>query len=60
MTRFWITLNESAHLVLNSFSKMHGGEIFVPKIPSVKIMILPKQLIQKIKLKLLELDLVKN
>tara|TARA_B100000795_G_C22799957_1_gene441301 strand:+ start:1172 stop:2212 length:1041 start_codon:yes stop_codon:yes gene_type:complete len=37
MTRFWITLRESAELVLNSFYRMSGGEIFVPKIPSVKI-----------------------
>lgn len=37
MTRFWITLNQGVEFVLKSFSRMHGGEIFVPKIPSVKI-----------------------
>ncbi len=37
MTRFWITLQQAADLVLNSFERMQGGEIFVPKIPSMKI-----------------------
>ncbi len=42
MTRFWITLNESAELILKSFVRMYGGEIFVPKIPSVNILDLAK------------------
>ena len=37
MTRFWITLPEAVQFVFDSFNKMHGGEIFVPKIPSVRI-----------------------
>ena len=37
MTRFWITLQEGVDLVIKSFSRMYGGEIFVPKIPSVRI-----------------------
>ncbi len=37
MTRFWITLQQGVEFVVNSFARMHGGEIFVPKIPSVKI-----------------------
>jgi len=37
MTRFWITLNQGIDFVLNSFTRMQGGEIFVPKIPSMKI-----------------------
>jgi UDP-N-acetylglucosamine 4,6-dehydratase/5-epimerase len=37
MTRFWITLEQGVHLVLKSFERMQGGEIFVPKIPSMKI-----------------------
>lgn len=37
MTRFWITLQEGVDFVLKSFARMHGGEIFVPKIPSVKL-----------------------
>ena len=37
MTRFWITLEQGVEFVLNSLKLMHGGEIFVPKIPSMKI-----------------------
>ena len=38
MTRFWITLDEGVEFVVRNFSRMQGGEIFVPKIPSVKIL----------------------
>lgn len=37
MTRFWITLEQGVELVLRSLEIMKGGEIFVPKIPSMKI-----------------------
>ncbi|HEY9219005.1 MAG TPA: UDP-N-acetylglucosamine 4,6-dehydratase (inverting) [Phenylobacterium sp.] len=37
MTRFWITLNEGVDFVLSSLELMRGGEIFVPKIPSMKM-----------------------
>lgn len=37
MTRFFITLDKGVEFVLNSLERMNGGEIFVPKIPSVKI-----------------------
>jgi UDP-N-acetylglucosamine 4,6-dehydratase len=37
MTRFWITLQESVDFVLKNFARMQGGEIFVPKIPSMKM-----------------------
>jgi UDP-N-acetylglucosamine 4,6-dehydratase len=37
MTRFWITLEEAANFVLNALRCMRGGEIFVPKIPSMRI-----------------------
>jgi len=37
MTRFWITLDQAVHFVLASLKKMKGGEIFVPRIPSMKI-----------------------
>lgn len=37
MTRFWITLQQGVDLVLKALDKMTGGEIFIPKIPSVKI-----------------------
>lgn len=38
MTRFWITLEQGVQFVINCAEAMHGGEIFVPKIPSMKIM----------------------
>jgi len=38
MTRFWITLEQGVNFVLQCFDKMVGGEIFVPKIPSMNIM----------------------
>lgn len=38
MTRFWITLPEAVDFVVSSFEKMTGGEIFVPKIPSARIL----------------------
>lgn len=37
MTRFWITLQQGVNLVLSSFASMQGGEIFVPKVPSMKV-----------------------
>lgn len=37
MTRFWITLQEGVDFVLANFGRMAGGEIFVPKIPSVRV-----------------------
>lgn len=52
MTRFWITLQQGVDFVLKNFGRMHGGEIFVPKIPSVRITDLAKamapQLAQRI------------
>jgi UDP-N-acetylglucosamine 4,6-dehydratase len=42
MTRFWITLDQGVEFVVRSFSLMKGGEIFVPKLPSVRIVDLVK------------------
>jgi len=42
MTRFWITLDQGVRFVISCIEKMHGGEIFVPKIPSMKIVDLAK------------------
>jgi len=44
MTRFWITLDQGVEFVLRSLERMRGGEIFVPKIPSMRIMDLVKAL----------------
>jgi UDP-N-acetylglucosamine 4,6-dehydratase len=37
MTRFWITLQQGVDFVLKNFTRMKGGEIFVPKIPSMRV-----------------------
>jgi len=37
MTRFWITLNQGATLVLNALREMHGGEVWIPRIPSMRM-----------------------
>lgn len=37
MTRFWISLEQGVEFVLTSLLRMHGGEVFVPKIPSIRI-----------------------
>ncbi|WP_319777835.1 UDP-N-acetylglucosamine 4,6-dehydratase (inverting) [Maridesulfovibrio sp.] len=42
MTRFWITLEQGARFVLERFADMQGGEIFIPKIPSTRIIDLAK------------------
>jgi UDP-N-acetylglucosamine 4,6-dehydratase len=42
MTRFWITLQSGVDFVLKNFERMLGGEIFVPKIPSIRIIDLAK------------------
>ncbi|EKB44353.1 UDP-glucose 4-epimerase [Solibacillus isronensis B3W22] len=42
MTRFWITLEQGVQFVLDNLGRMQGGEIFVPKIPSMNIMDLAK------------------
>ncbi len=44
MTRFLITLEDGVQFVLDNFARMHGGEIFIPKIPSMKMSNLAKSL----------------
>jgi len=48
MTRFWITLQQGVDFVLKNFERMHGGEIFVPKIPSVKVVDLARAIAPKL------------
>ena len=38
MTRFWITLEQGVHFVIRCIEEMQGGEVFIPKIPSMRIM----------------------
>ncbi len=44
MTRFWITLEQGVNFVLKNFGRMQGGEIFIPKIPSMKMVDLAKSM----------------
>lgn len=51
MTRFWITLDQSIKFVMNSFRVMKGGEIFVPKLKSFRVIDLIKAFDSKLKIK---------
>lgn len=44
MTRFWITLEQGVRFVIQCIERMHGGEVFVPKIPSMNMMDLAQAL----------------
>ena len=52
MTRFWITLEEGVKFVIQCLEQMKGGEIFVPKIPSVKIMDLARAIAPKAQIRI--------
>lgn len=52
MTRFWITLPQAAQFVLMCINEMQGGEIFVPKLPSVKIADLAKVIAHEAQVKI--------
>lgn len=52
MTRFWITLEEAVDFVIKTISIMKGGEIFVPKIPSVNILDVVKAINPQAKIKI--------
>jgi len=53
MTRFWISIDEGVNFVLNCFERMKGGEIFIPKSPSIKIVDLAKAIEPKAKIKII-------
>ncbi|BBN81100.1 UDP-N-acetylglucosamine 4,6-dehydratase (inverting) [Pseudoalteromonas sp. A25] len=53
MTRFWITLQQGVDFVLKNFERMLGGEIFVPKIPSIRITDLAKSMAPNLPLKVI-------
>lgn len=53
MTRFFITLDQSVDFVIKSFERMSGGEIFVPKIPSIKIVDLATSMAPSMKHKII-------
>ncbi|MBI3335777.1 MAG: UDP-N-acetylglucosamine 4,6-dehydratase (inverting) [Candidatus Portnoybacteria bacterium] len=51
MTRFWITLPHAIKFVLSCFELMRGGEIFIPKIPSMKVIELAKAIAPRARIK---------
>lgn len=53
MTRFWLTIEEGVNFVLESLERMKGGEIFVPKIPSFKVIDVAKVVSPKVPLKII-------
>jgi UDP-N-acetylglucosamine 4,6-dehydratase len=53
MTRFSITLQEGVDFVLKSFERMHGGEVFVPKIPSYKLIDVAKAIAPDAEIKII-------
>jgi UDP-N-acetylglucosamine 4,6-dehydratase/5-epimerase len=53
MTRFWITLQEGVDFVLKNFQRMQGGEIFIPKIPSINIVDLATAMAPSLKQKII-------
>ena len=53
MTRFWITLEQGVNFVLKNFERMQGGEIFIPKIPSMKMVDLAKSMAPQLGVKII-------
>ena len=53
MTRFWITLQQGVDFVLENFARMKGGELFVPKIPSVRMTDLARSMAPDLPLKII-------
>jgi len=53
MTRFWLTLEDGVEFVLNSLDRMLGGEIFVPKIPSFKVLDVAKLMAPNAKIEII-------
>jgi UDP-N-acetylglucosamine 4,6-dehydratase len=52
MTRFWITLTQGVQFVLDSLERMRGGEIFVPKIPSMNVVDLARAIAPECKIEI--------
>lgn len=53
MTRFWLRLEDGVEFVLKNFERMHGGEIFIPKIPSMRIMDLAEAIAPNVPIKVI-------
>lgn len=53
MTRFWITLEEGVNFVIKNFARMQGAELFIPKIPSMKIIDLARAMAPNLAVKII-------
>lgn len=53
MTRFWLRLEDGVEFVLKNFQRMQGGEIFIPKIPSMRIVDLVKAMAPELSMKVI-------
>ncbi len=53
MTRFWLSLEQGVRFVIACIEQMHGGEVFVPKIPSMKVIDLAKAIAPKAKVNII-------
>ena len=53
MTRFWLSLEQGVRFVVACIERMHGGEVFVPKIPSMKVIDLAKAIAPKAKVNII-------
>jgi len=51
MTRFWLKLEQAVDMVINAMGNMYGGELFVKKLPSMKIVALAKAIFEDISVK---------
>jgi UDP-N-acetylglucosamine 4,6-dehydratase len=52
MTRFWITLDQGVQFVIDNLQRMKGGEIFIPKIPSMKVIDLAEAIAPECEIKI--------
>jgi UDP-N-acetylglucosamine 4,6-dehydratase len=52
MTRFWLSLEQGVRFVIRCIEQMHGGEVFVPKIPSTKVVDLAKAIVPNAKIEI--------
>jgi UDP-N-acetylglucosamine 4,6-dehydratase len=53
MTRFWISLEQGVRFVIRCLEQMYGGEVFVPKIPSMKVIDLAKAVAPEAKIEII-------
>lgn len=53
MTRFWLKLEDGVNFVFKNFERMQGGEIFIPKLPSMRVVDLAKAIAPELPIKII-------